>query len=61
MAPQPKSIGGWDSLDIKSTGVAKTLLQNGTKVTLDEIDSSGAGGRRFRTEEEVRRPHDQRE
>ncbi|MDA3832843.1 MAG: hypothetical protein PF495_05550 [Spirochaetales bacterium] len=41
MAPQPKSIGGWDSLNIKSTGVSKTLLQNGTKVTLDEIESSG--------------------
>jgi hypothetical protein len=34
-------IADMDSLDIKSTGVAKTLLQNGTKVSLDEIETSG--------------------
>lgn len=34
-------IADMDSLDIKSTGVSKTLLQNGTKVSLDEIETSG--------------------
>ena len=34
-------IADMDSLDIKSTGVAKTLLQNGTKVMLDELKTSG--------------------
>ena len=34
-------IADMDTLNIKSTGVSKTLLQNGTKVVLDEIDTSG--------------------
>ncbi|MDA3823856.1 MAG: hypothetical protein PF450_14765 [Bacteroidales bacterium] len=38
---EEEQVGDMDSLDIKSTGVAKTLLQNGTKVTLDEIQTSG--------------------
>jgi hypothetical protein len=33
-------VAEMDSLDIKSTGVSKTLLQNGTKVALSEIETS---------------------
>lgn len=33
-------VADMDSLDIKSTGVSKTLLQNGTKVTAGKIDAS---------------------
>jgi len=34
-------VADLDTLDIKSTGVSKTLLQNGTKVKLDELEASG--------------------
>jgi hypothetical protein len=33
-------VGNVDSLDIKSSGVSKTLLQNNTKVAINEIDTS---------------------
>jgi hypothetical protein len=35
-----EAVGEMDSLDIKSTGVSKTLLQNGAMVALSEIDAS---------------------
>jgi hypothetical protein len=38
---EEEGIADMNSLDIKSTGVSKTLLQNGTKVELEEIKTSG--------------------
>jgi hypothetical protein len=38
---EEEAVADMDSLDIKSTGVSKTLVQNGTKVAIDEIQTSG--------------------